>query len=306
MTYKPDRYTDISPYLIVDGAQRTIDYRSHDFTADGTTYDVIVDCVGNAPYRRVRHLLAPGGALLLESMHRDDVVASYAERDGWFVGPTVVEGVPDRHTLASAVVSYTLHPRAVELVTRLMESKGKNSNTMDRHNNRIGFFLHTPFPSFEVFRCHPRREELVVERAGRMDGLLLWLRMELAHQGVADLGEERDLRVDRLLLGLDDAKAAVAGLDHLVHRHDDDEVDGRGDEQEVDERREEHAELHLAEDQEVVEVGGAHEHGDQRHQHAVDEGLDDGTERGAHDDGDGKVDDVALHDEVLESLKHEA
>ncbi len=26
---------------------------------------------------------------------------------------------------------------------------------------RVGFFLHTPFPSYEVFRCHPRRDELV-------------------------------------------------------------------------------------------------------------------------------------------------
>jgi trehalose 6-phosphate synthase/phosphatase len=26
---------------------------------------------------------------------------------------------------------------------------------------KIGFFLHTPFPSFETFRCHPRRKELV-------------------------------------------------------------------------------------------------------------------------------------------------
>lgn len=26
---------------------------------------------------------------------------------------------------------------------------------------RIGFFLHTPFPSYEVFRCHPRRTELL-------------------------------------------------------------------------------------------------------------------------------------------------
>jgi trehalose 6-phosphate synthase/phosphatase len=26
---------------------------------------------------------------------------------------------------------------------------------------RIGFFLHTPFPSFETFRCHPKRRELV-------------------------------------------------------------------------------------------------------------------------------------------------
>ena len=26
---------------------------------------------------------------------------------------------------------------------------------------KIGFFLHTPFPSYEVFRCHPKREHLV-------------------------------------------------------------------------------------------------------------------------------------------------
>ena len=26
---------------------------------------------------------------------------------------------------------------------------------------RIGFFLHTPFPAYEVFRCHPRRAELI-------------------------------------------------------------------------------------------------------------------------------------------------
>ena len=26
---------------------------------------------------------------------------------------------------------------------------------------KIGFFLHTPFPSYEVFRCHPRRTELL-------------------------------------------------------------------------------------------------------------------------------------------------
>ncbi len=26
---------------------------------------------------------------------------------------------------------------------------------------RIGFFLHTPFPAYEVFRCHPRRNELI-------------------------------------------------------------------------------------------------------------------------------------------------
>jgi len=43
-----------------------------------------------------------------------------------------------RHALASAVVSYTLSEGAVDIVTSLMESKNKRSNTMDRHNNLIG------------------------------------------------------------------------------------------------------------------------------------------------------------------------
>ncbi len=43
-----------------------------------------------------------------------------------------------RHTLASAVVSYTLGVKAVNIVTWVMESKGKASNTMDRHNNSVG------------------------------------------------------------------------------------------------------------------------------------------------------------------------
>jgi ubiquinone/menaquinone biosynthesis C-methylase UbiE len=33
--------------------------------------------------RELHRVLAPGGRLLLETMHRDDVVAHYAERDGW-------------------------------------------------------------------------------------------------------------------------------------------------------------------------------------------------------------------------------
>jgi NADPH:quinone reductase-like Zn-dependent oxidoreductase len=47
------------------GADRVIDYTTDDFTAGTDTYDVIVDCVGNAPFERVAHLLNPGGALLL-------------------------------------------------------------------------------------------------------------------------------------------------------------------------------------------------------------------------------------------------
>ena len=46
------------------GAERVIDYGVTDFTKE-QTYDVIVDCVGNAPFARVRGALNPGGALLL-------------------------------------------------------------------------------------------------------------------------------------------------------------------------------------------------------------------------------------------------
>ena len=55
------------------GASEIVDYTRDDFaagsgsgaSADDTRYDVIVECVGNAPFRRVAHLLRPGGALLL-------------------------------------------------------------------------------------------------------------------------------------------------------------------------------------------------------------------------------------------------
>ncbi|RFU21836.1 NAD(P)-dependent alcohol dehydrogenase [Geodermatophilus marinus] len=47
------------------GAERVIDHTIEDFTAEAATYDVIVDCVGNAPFERVRRLLRPRGALLL-------------------------------------------------------------------------------------------------------------------------------------------------------------------------------------------------------------------------------------------------
>ena len=43
-----------------------------------------------------------------------------------------------RHALASSVVAYTLGGPAVALITDLFEAKGKDSNRMDRHNNRIG------------------------------------------------------------------------------------------------------------------------------------------------------------------------
>jgi NADPH:quinone reductase-like Zn-dependent oxidoreductase len=47
------------------GADRVIDYTAEDFAAGDGTYDVIMDCVGNAPFSRVSNRLNPGGKLLL-------------------------------------------------------------------------------------------------------------------------------------------------------------------------------------------------------------------------------------------------
>lgn len=45
-----------------------------------------------------------------------------------------------RHSLASAIVAYTLSPRCVDWVTQVMErgGEGNASRAMDAHNNRIG------------------------------------------------------------------------------------------------------------------------------------------------------------------------
>ena len=47
------------------GADHIVDRDREDFAANGRTYDVIVECVGNAPFERVEQSLKPGGALLL-------------------------------------------------------------------------------------------------------------------------------------------------------------------------------------------------------------------------------------------------
>ncbi|TFD44671.1 NAD(P)-dependent alcohol dehydrogenase [Cryobacterium sp. TMT1-2-1] len=47
------------------GADRVIDYTTEDFLTEGQSYDVLMDCVGNAPFERAGACVNPGGALLL-------------------------------------------------------------------------------------------------------------------------------------------------------------------------------------------------------------------------------------------------
>jgi len=53
-----------------------------------------------------------------------------------------------RHTLASAVVAFTLSPHAVEWTTWVLERAGKDTNVMDRHNNHIGASIGARVRSF--------------------------------------------------------------------------------------------------------------------------------------------------------------
>ena len=68
-----------------------------------------------------------------------------------------------RHALASAVVSYTLDERAVGLMTDLMESRGKDSNRMDSHNNRIGAQIGANLKSFS--KLEPSVRQCVLDGA---------------------------------------------------------------------------------------------------------------------------------------------
>ena len=46
------------------GAERVIDYATSDFTKETTSYDVIIDCVGNAPFEQLEPRVSRRGVLL--------------------------------------------------------------------------------------------------------------------------------------------------------------------------------------------------------------------------------------------------
>src|ERR1019366_7265153 len=97
-------------------------------------------------------------------------------------------------------------------------------------------------------------------------------------------------------------KTSGATLGQLVQRQDHNEVDGCGHDDERNYRRNERADRHAAR-LDVVEVGFVAEHADER-QDDIDESLDHGAESSTDDDSDSEVNDVAPHQEVLETLEH--
>lgn len=68
-----------------------------------------------------------------------------------------------RHALASSVVAYTLGEPTVNVITRLFESSGRDSNQMDGHNNRIGARIGVQSQSF--FDLEPSVRQCVLSGA---------------------------------------------------------------------------------------------------------------------------------------------
>src|SRR5699024_5361251 len=99
-----------------------------------------------------------------------------------------------------------------------------------------------------------------------------------------------------------------AQVGDLVHRHDDDEVHGGGNEEEVDQSREDCTRKDLTtpsrDDDDAVEIRLAEERPDERVEHLVGEGFDGGAEGRTYDDADCPFRRVAAGDEVFEALKY--
>ncbi|WP_223620151.1 hypothetical protein [Lysobacter sp. ESA13C] len=87
------------------------------------------------------------------------MIAVYAQ---WFAAalPGGRNGPADayRHSLASAIVAYTLSPRCVDWVTAVMErgGQGNPSRAMDAHNNRIGARLGAAAPTWTAMQREVR------------------------------------------------------------------------------------------------------------------------------------------------------
>ncbi|MGB6220932.1 hypothetical protein [Haloferula sp.] len=80
-----------------------------------------------------------------------------------------------RHALASAVVSHTLGEWAVDLVTTVFESSGKDTNQMDRKNNTIGASIGRRSGSFGELEATVRRSVLAGAELSTDSNQITWL-----------------------------------------------------------------------------------------------------------------------------------
>jgi NADPH:quinone reductase-like Zn-dependent oxidoreductase len=90
------------------GADHVIDYAAEDFTGNGRRYDVIMDNHGNAPYKRIKGSLEPGGRFLMVIGDLRQMLA--AARQKATIGGTAKVTAERYRTLMSLAESGVLRP----------------------------------------------------------------------------------------------------------------------------------------------------------------------------------------------------
>jgi NADPH:quinone reductase-like Zn-dependent oxidoreductase len=110
------------------GARRVIDYTKEDFTQPAETYDIIVDCVGNVPLRRLQPLIKSGGALLSVLADLAGILAagSRSRRTGIHI---TAGNVP----FTAADVTHIAHLAGVGLFQPVIDRTFDLSNIADAH-----------------------------------------------------------------------------------------------------------------------------------------------------------------------------
>jgi NADPH:quinone reductase-like Zn-dependent oxidoreductase len=77
------------------GADHVVDYTAEDFTRNGQRYDVVMDTHGNAPYKRIKDSLRPGGRFLM-------VVGNLAETLAATRQKATITGTPNAGEIADS------------------------------------------------------------------------------------------------------------------------------------------------------------------------------------------------------------
>lgn len=77
------------------GADHVVDYQTEDFTRGGQRYDVVMDTHGNAPYKRIKESLKPGGRFLM-------VVGNLAETLAATRQKATIAGTPNADAIADS------------------------------------------------------------------------------------------------------------------------------------------------------------------------------------------------------------
>ncbi len=77
------------------GADHVVDYKAEDFTRNGQRYDVVMDTHGNAPYKRIKESLKPGGRFLM-------VVGNLAETLAATRQKATIAGTPNADAIADS------------------------------------------------------------------------------------------------------------------------------------------------------------------------------------------------------------